>query len=124
MRLDQNAPGVLSIILPESFPTATVLINEPRLQVETIGDAYMVVSGLPERNGDEHAREIALMTLAILDSVKSFTIMHKQNSPAEREDWRAQRARLRWRRGPEDATLLPLRRHSEHCVQDGVLWHA
>ncbi|XP_043512198.1 atrial natriuretic peptide receptor 1 isoform X1 [Frieseomelitta varia] len=49
-------------------------------KVETIGDAYMVVSGLPERNGDEHAREIALMALAILVSVRSFTIMHKQNA--------------------------------------------
>ncbi|CAD7015387.1 unnamed protein product [Ceratitis capitata] len=45
-------------------------------KVETIGDAYMVVSGLPERN-DDHAREIGLMSLAILDAVKSFTIRHK-----------------------------------------------
>lgn len=37
----------------------------------------MVVSGLPERNGDDHAREIGLMALAILDAVKSFTIKHK-----------------------------------------------
>ncbi|KAK2579330.1 hypothetical protein KPH14_008282 [Odynerus spinipes] len=49
-------------------------------KVETIGDAYMVVSGLPERNGDEHAREIGLMALAILDAVRSFTIMHKQDT--------------------------------------------
>ncbi|KAL0128806.1 hypothetical protein PUN28_003887 [Cardiocondyla obscurior] len=49
-------------------------------KVETIGDAYMVASGLPERNGDEHAREIGLMALAILDAVRSFTIIHKQNS--------------------------------------------
>lgn len=49
-------------------------------QVETIGDAYMVASGLPERNGDEHAREIGLMALAILDAVRSFTILHKQNT--------------------------------------------
>ncbi|GJQ80786.1 hypothetical protein Trydic_g9377 [Trypoxylus dichotomus] len=46
-------------------------------KVETIGDAYMVVSGLPERNGDEHAKEIGLMALRILDAVHSFTIKHK-----------------------------------------------
>ncbi|KAG5890712.1 hypothetical protein JTB14_016542 [Gonioctena quinquepunctata] len=45
-------------------------------KVETIGDAYMVVSGLPERNGDNHAKEIGLLALAILDAVKSFTIQH------------------------------------------------
>ncbi|KAH1006502.1 hypothetical protein HUJ05_007231 [Dendroctonus ponderosae] len=46
-------------------------------KVETIGDAYMVVSGLPERNGDSHTREIGLMALAILDAVRSFTIAHQ-----------------------------------------------
>lgn len=37
----------------------------------------MVVSGLPERNGYDHAREIGLMALAVLDAIKSFTIKHK-----------------------------------------------
>lgn len=65
------------------FSLSYILLNiyiKHDSQVETIGDAYMVVSGLPERNGDEHAREIGLMALAILDAVKSFTIMHKPNT--------------------------------------------
>ena len=37
----------------------------------------MVVSGLPERNGNDHAREICLMALAILERVKSFNVPHR-----------------------------------------------
>lgn len=37
----------------------------------------MCVSGLPERNGDDHVREIGFMALAILEAVRSFTIQHK-----------------------------------------------
>ena len=37
----------------------------------------MVVSGLPIRNGKQHANEIALMSLHILDTVKSFKVRHK-----------------------------------------------
>ena len=47
------------------------------MQVETIGDAYMVVSGLPVRNGPNHAREISRMSLSILQAVKTFQIKHK-----------------------------------------------
>ncbi|KAH3838475.1 hypothetical protein DPMN_111885 [Dreissena polymorpha] len=45
-------------------------------RVETIGDAYMVVSGLPERNGIEHVRQIARMSLTILRNVRQFVISH------------------------------------------------
>lgn len=48
-----------------------------RPQVETIGDAYMVVSGLPVRNGNLHGREIARMALALLDGVRTFKIRHR-----------------------------------------------
>ena len=44
------------------------------VQVETIGDAYMVVSGLPIRNGNTHAREIARMSLKLLSSIDSFEV--------------------------------------------------
>lgn len=48
-------------------------------QVETIGDAYMVVSGLPVRNGKLHGREVTRMSLALLDAVKNFKIRHRPN---------------------------------------------
>lgn len=48
--------------------------------METIGDAYMVVSGLPVRNGKLHAREIASMSLALLEQVKTFKIRHIPNN--------------------------------------------
>jgi class 3 adenylate cyclase len=43
-------------------------------KVETIGDAYMVVSGLPIRNVDNHAGEIASMSLHLLKAIMSFKV--------------------------------------------------
>lgn len=45
--------------------------------METIGDAYMMVSGLPVQNGDNHAREIARTAIALLNHVHQFKIPHR-----------------------------------------------
>ncbi|KAA0193988.1 hypothetical protein HAZT_HAZT009464 [Hyalella azteca] len=46
-------------------------------KVETIGDAYMVVSGLPTPNGTRHVKEISRMALALLNAVTTFRIPHR-----------------------------------------------
>ncbi|XP_077355430.1 atrial natriuretic peptide receptor 2 [Festucalex cinctus] len=48
-------------------------------KVETIGDAYMVVSGVPQENGIHHASEIASMALDLVGVCRTFRIPHKPN---------------------------------------------
>lgn len=45
--------------------------------METIGDAYMVVSGLPKFNGGRHVVEICNLALDLLDEVSHFRIRHR-----------------------------------------------
>ena len=45
-------------------------------KVETINDSYMVASGLPERNGDRHAAEIANLSLELLYITPGILISH------------------------------------------------
>ncbi|GCC45332.1 hypothetical protein chiPu_0029191 [Chiloscyllium punctatum] len=66
-----SQPIPLCPSLPRSLPRSVCL------QVETIGDAYMVVSGLPVRNGKLHAREVARMSIALLEAVKTFKTRHR-----------------------------------------------
>uniref|UniRef100_A0A665WBQ2 Guanylate cyclase n=1 Tax=Echeneis naucrates TaxID=173247 RepID=A0A665WBQ2_ECHNA len=48
---------------------------------ELIGDAYMVASGLPKRNGNRHAVDIAHMALDILSFVGTFELQHLPGIP-------------------------------------------
>ena len=42
--------------------------------METIGDAYMVASGVPVPNGNLHAMEVSMMSLDLLAKILTFEI--------------------------------------------------
>uniref|UniRef100_A0A8C0FKK6 Guanylate cyclase n=1 Tax=Bubo bubo TaxID=30461 RepID=A0A8C0FKK6_BUBBB len=58
-----------------------ILDHHDVYKVETIGDAYMVVSGLPKRNGNRHAVDISMMALDILSFMGSFELRHLPDLP-------------------------------------------
>ncbi|XP_059742098.1 guanylyl cyclase C isoform X2 [Bos taurus] len=58
-----------------------ILDHHDVYKVETIGDAYMVASGLPKRNGNRHAIDIAKMALDLLSFVGTFELEHLPGLP-------------------------------------------
>ncbi|RCN50974.1 adenylate/guanylate cyclase catalytic domain protein [Ancylostoma caninum] len=48
-------------------------------KVETIGDAYLCSSGLPNRNGQEHIRAICDLSLELITGLTNFRIPHLPN---------------------------------------------
>ncbi|XP_041938576.1 heat-stable enterotoxin receptor isoform X2 [Alosa sapidissima] len=59
----------------------SILDNHDVYKVETIGDAYMVASGLPNRNGNRHATDICRMALDILAFMGTFELRHLPGIP-------------------------------------------
>uniref|UniRef100_A0A0N4ZPS8 Guanylate cyclase n=1 Tax=Parastrongyloides trichosuri TaxID=131310 RepID=A0A0N4ZPS8_PARTI len=67
-------------LLNDLYTTFDAIIDENGVfKVETIGDGYLCVSGLPTRNGNEHAKHIADMSFGFLRSLKTFRIPHMKD---------------------------------------------
>ncbi|CAJ0949081.1 unnamed protein product, partial [Mesorhabditis belari] len=69
-------------LLNDLYTTFDQIIEQHSVyKVETIGDGYLCVSGLPHRNGIQHVKDIAEMSLDFLRAVQVHRVPHL---PSER----------------------------------------
>jgi adenylate cyclase len=106
----QVSPGELVNVLNEIFSTFDCIADGLRLEkIKTIGDAYMVVGGLPEPRPD-HAQAILEMAIQMLDAIQSF----------KRYDGSPFRLRIGINTGPVIAGVIGIKKFSYDLWGDAV----
>ncbi|VDL80419.1 unnamed protein product [Nippostrongylus brasiliensis] len=70
------SPFQVVSLLNELYSSFDAIIEEHgAYKVESIGDGYLCVSGLPVRNGHQHVREIAQMSISFMAYVNGFRVV-------------------------------------------------
>ncbi|XP_052212260.1 guanylyl cyclase C-like [Dreissena polymorpha] len=67
-------------------------------KAETIGDGYMIASGLPSRNDEKHVTEIAKLAIDLLATIETVLIPHIHNEKVS--------LRLGFNTGPVEAGVI------------------
>ena len=114
----QRSPDEIVAMLNGVFTRLDALVDEFGLEkIKTIGDAYMVASGIPTSRED-HAQVLARFALAARDELA------EHNLTGGRAGGAADRDQLRARGGRCDRTppvlVPPVGGHGQHRLSDGV----
>ncbi|XP_055351377.1 atrial natriuretic peptide receptor 1-like [Paramacrobiotus metropolitanus] len=72
--IGHDSPLSVVAYLNDAFTMLDKIIEQYAVyKVETVGDSYLVVSGLPERNDNAHVSEIGKMSVVMIDESKELT---------------------------------------------------